>query len=173
MTGFLRSAATICIATAVFAGVVEAQTSGISPVTDCLLAQAPGDQAGPRLQALQVAIDSKDTTAIGNLLSEQPRNQRGPTATLLLSAAQFLVATDKQFAATLAALAFVSGGLTPAQANNALVAIRNVPGGLTAVANLLSATPTGGFALANADTVAGLFNLIVAENKYQTQASPN
>jgi len=136
------------------------------------MAQAPIDQADPKMQALRAAIDSKATTAILNLLNQAPRDQRGPMAALLISAAQGLVVTDRQFAASLAALAFASGGLTGAQQNNAIAIIRNAPGGLAIVANLLSNSPTGGFGFSNVTTLA-LANLVVTENQNQTQASPN
>ena len=167
----LRSVATICIATVAFAGAVQAQTSGVSP-RDRLIAQAPPVQTDPKILALQAAIDSKDTSAIFNLINQTPRDQRGPMAALLLSSAQSLVVSDKQFAATLAAFAFASGGLTGAQANIAIAVIRSAPAGLAIVANLVSTSSTGGFGFANVDTIA-LANLVVTENQNQTQASPN
>jgi hypothetical protein len=139
---------------------------------DRLLAQAPADQTDPKMQALQAAIASNDTTAIFNLLNQAPRDQRGPMAALLISAAQGLAFTDKQFAASLAALAFASGGLNGTQQNNAIAIIRNAPGGLAIVANLLSNSPTGGFGFANVTALAHV-NLVVAENQNHTEASPN
>jgi hypothetical protein len=168
----LRPIATICTVAVVFAGAAYAQTLSPSSGDSRLVAQAPVDQTDPKMQALQAAIDSKDTTAIFNLLNQTPRDQRGPMAALLLSAAQNLVVSDKQFAASLAALAFASGGLTGAQQNIAIAVIRNAPGGLAIVANLLSNSPTGGFGFSNVTTLA-LVNLVVAENQNQTQASPN
>jgi len=138
-----------------------------------LVAQAPTGQTDAKTVALQAAIEAKDTTAISNLLVQTPRDQRGPMAALLLSTAQGPVITDKQFAASLAALAFASGGLTGAQQADAIAVIRNAPAGLAIVANLLSTAPTGGFGFPSVITVAGLFNLVVAENQNQTQASPN
>lgn len=173
MMVLLRPIATICTVAVVFAGAAYAQTLSPASGDSRLVAQAPPvDQTDPKMQALQAAIDSKDTTAIFNLLNQTPRDQRGPMAALLLSAAQNLVVSDKQFAASLAALAFASGGLTGAQQNIAIAVIRNAPGGLAIVANLLSNSPTGGFGFSNVTTLA-LVNLVVAENQNQTQASPN
>lgn len=170
-----RSVATICIAMVAFAGIVHAQTSQVLPRGDRRVAQAPTGTQTPdaTMMALQSAIDFKDTTAIFNLLNHTPRDQRGPMAALLLSAAQGLVATDKQFAASLAALVFASGGLTGGQQLNAIAIIRNAPAGLAVVANLLSTAPTGGFGFPSVITVSGLFNLVVTENQNETQFSPN
>ncbi len=164
----LRPIATICTVAVVFAGAVYAQTLSPSSGDSRLVAQAPVDQTDPKMQALQAAIDSKDTTAIFNLLNQMPRDQRGPMAAPLLSAAQNLVVSDKQFAASLAALAFASG----AQQNLAIAVIRNAPAGLAIVANLLSNSPTAGFDFSNVTTLA-IADLVVTENQNQTQASPN
>ena len=154
----------VVLATLVLAGSAQAQTAptGTPPATD----------QNPVLQALQAAIDAKDATAIFNILNQTPRDQRGPLATLLLTAAQGLQGTDKQFAATLAAMAFVSGGLTPAQQNTAIAVARDAPAGLAIVNTLLSANLTGGFGF-TALTTADLFNLIITENQNQVQSSPN
>ena len=83
-------------------------------------------------------------------------------------------AGPQPFAATLAALAFVSGGLTTAQANTATTVVRNAPAGLAIVNALLSTNLTGGFGFAATDTSGLLIaNLVVSENQNQTQASPN
>jgi hypothetical protein len=169
--GWLRPAATICTAAVVFVGAAQAKTLGPSWGDSRLTTQAPADQTVPKMQALQVAIDSKDTTAILNLLSRTARDQRKPIAALLLLAAHNLVVTDKQFAASPAALTFASGGLTGAQQNIAVAVIRNAPGGLAIVANLLSNSPTGGFGLSNV-TMLALVDLVVAVNQNQAQASP-
>jgi hypothetical protein len=100
-----------------------------------LIAQTPPpaqDQAAV-LQALQAAIDTKDTTAIFNILNSTPKDQRGPLATLFLTAAQGLQAADKQFAGTLAALA--CSGEAPAQQTSRLLSSERA-GGL-AIANTL------------------------------------
>lgn len=175
MMNLTRTVAAICSATAIFSGFAQAQTPTDNRwIAQGPIAQAPADpgQADPKLQALQAAIDAKDTTAIFNLLSQTPRDQRGPMAALLLAAAQSLVATDRQFAASLAALAVISGGLTGVQQANAIAVIRTAPGGLAIVANLLSTSPTGGFGFSNVTTTA-LVNLVVTENQNQTQTSPN
>jgi hypothetical protein len=92
------------------------------------------------LQALQTAVDNKDSTAIVNLLNSVPRDRQGPLATRLLTAAQNI---------TLAALAFVSGGMATAQTTAAIAVVRNAPSRL-AVANQ-----------------------VVTENQDQIQANPN
>ena len=69
-------------------------------------------------------------------------------------------------------MAFVSGGLTPAQQNTAIAVVRDAPAGLAIVNTLLSANLTGGFGF-TALTTAGLFNLIITENQNQVQSSPN
>jgi hypothetical protein len=132
----------------------------------------PAADQTPALQALQAAIDAKDSQAIFSILNQTPRDQRGPLATLLLSAAQGLQATDKQFAATLAAMAFISGGLTPIQQNTAVAIVRDAPAGLAIVNTMLAANLTGGFGFTAVTTV-GLFNLIITENQNQVQSSPN
>jgi hypothetical protein len=124
------------------------------------------------LRAPQTAVDNRDSTAIFNILNSVPRDRRGPLATLLLTAAQN--ATDKQFAATFAALAFVSGAMTTVQANTAITVVRNAPAGLAIVNTLLSSHVTGGFGFATTNTSGFLIaNLVVTENQNQTQVSPN
>ncbi len=91
---WLRPVARICIAAVVFVGAVLAQTLGTSASVGRLMAQTPPDQADPKLPALQVAIDSKDTTAIFNLLNQTPGDERSPLAALLLSAAQDLTSNS-------------------------------------------------------------------------------
>ena len=79
--------------------------------------------------------------------------------------------TDKQFAATFAALAF---GLTTTQTKTAITVVRNAPSGLAIVDILLSTNSTGGFGFATTNTNGLLIaNLIVTENQNQTQVSPN
>jgi hypothetical protein len=156
----------VALATVALAGGVHAQqaTSGTTPPTQV--------DTNAALQVLQTAVDSKDSTAIFNILNSVPRDQRGPLATLLLTVAQN--AADKQFAATLAALAFVSGGLTTAQTNTAITVVRNAPSGLAIVDILLSTNSTGGFGFATTNTSGLLIaNLVVTENQNQTQVSPN
>jgi hypothetical protein len=123
------------------------------------------------LQALQTAIDNKDATAVLDILNRTPKDQRGPLATMLLAAAQGLQGADNQFAATLAALAFVSGGLTNTQQNVAIAIVRSGPAGLAAVNTLLSTNLTGGFGFTN--PIGAGINLVVTENQNQTQGSPN
>jgi hypothetical protein len=164
--GMFSRCIVVALATVALTGGVHAQqdASGTIPPTQVDLTA--------RLQALQAAVDSKNSTAIFNILNSVPRDQRGPLATLLLTAAQN--ATDKQLAATLAALAFVSGGLTTAQTNTATTVVRNAPAGLAIVNALLSTNLTGGFGFAATDTSGLLIaNLVVSENQNQTQASPN
>jgi hypothetical protein len=169
---FFRFAAmTCCIAAGMYLGVAQAQTLGGPPDrTAALIAQALPQAT---LDALQTAIDDKDTAAILNLLNSTPKDQRGPMATMLLAAAQGAQAVDSQFAATLAALAFMSGALTSAQLAMAIAVIRSAPGGLAIVNTLVSTNLTGGFGLTT--NTAGLFNfnLVITENQNQTQGSPN
>jgi hypothetical protein len=131
---WLCRAATICTAAVLFAGQVQAQAFGQSPIEGRLIAQTPAYPTDPKMQALQAASDSKDATAILNLLDQTPRNERVPMAGLLLPPAQNSTVSDKQFAASLAALAFASGGLTGAQQNSAIAVIRNAPSGPAIVA---------------------------------------
>lgn len=160
MEMFWRYAA-IIVASVLLVGNVHAQPAGT------------GSPVPPQtMVALQAAIAAKDVTAIANILSATPRDQRGPLATLLLSSAQSVQSADAQFAASLAALAFMSGGLTNAQQNTALAVIRSAPGGLALVSTVLSNNLTGGFGLSPAATT-GFFNLIITENQNQTQSSPN
>jgi hypothetical protein len=70
----LRPIATICTVAVVFAGAAYALTLSPSSGDSRLVAQAPVDQTAPEMQALQAAIDSKDTTAIFNLLNQSPRD---------------------------------------------------------------------------------------------------
>jgi hypothetical protein len=143
----------VALATVALAGGVHAQaTSGTTPPTQV--------DTTAVLQVLQTAVDSKDSTAIFNILNSVPRDQRGPLATLLLTAARN--ATNKQFAATLAALAF---GLTTAQTNTAIAVVRNAPAGLAIVNDLLSSNLSGGFGFATTNTSGLLIaNLVVTEN---------
>jgi hypothetical protein len=160
--GMFSPCVVVALATVALAGGVHAQqnASGTTPPTQVDMTAT--------LQGLQTAID----TAIFNILNSVPRDQRGPLATLLLTAAQN--ATDKQFAATLAALAFVSGGLTTAQTNSAITVVRYAPAGLAIVNTLLSTNLTGGFGFATTSTSGLLIaDLVVTENQNQTQASPN
>src|SRR3981189_3229591 len=101
--GMFSRCVVVALATVALAGGVYARqgASGTTPTTTADLTAT--------LQALQTAVDNKDATAIFNILNSVPRHQRAPLATLLLTAAQN--ATDKQFAATLAALALIRGGL--------------------------------------------------------------
>src|SRR5882757_5295760 len=149
----------VALATVALTGGVHAQqaTSGTTPPTQV--------HTTATLQVLQAAVASKDSTAIFNILNSVPRDQRGPLATLLLTAAQN--ATDKQFAGTLAVLAF---GLTTAQTNTAITVVRNAPSGLAIIDILLSTNSTGGFDLATTNTSGLLIaNLVVTENQNQTQ----
>jgi hypothetical protein len=153
----------VALATVALAGGVHAQqaTSGTTPPTQV--------DTTATLQVLQAVVDSKDSTAIFNILNSVPRDQRGPLATLLLTVAQN--ATDKQFAGTLAVLAF---GLTTAQTNTAITVVRNAPSGLAIVDMLLSTNLTGGFGFATTNTNSLLIaNLVATENQNQTQVSPN
>jgi hypothetical protein len=164
--GMFSRCVVVALATVALAGGVHAQqdASGTTPTTQVAMTAT--------LQALQTAVDNKDATAIFNILNSVPRDQRAPLTTLLLTAAQN--ATDKQFGATLAALAFVSGGLTTAQANTAITVVRNAPAGLVIVNTLLSSNLTGGFGFATTNTSGFLIaNLVVTENQNQTQVSPN
>jgi hypothetical protein len=163
--GMFSRCVVVALATVALVGGVHAQqdASGTTPTQVDMTAT---------LQGLQTAVDNKDATAIINILNSVARDQRGPLATLLLTAAQN--ATDKQFAATLAALAFVSGGLTTAQTNTAIAVVRNAPAGLAIVNTLLSTNLTGGFGFATTNTSGLLIaDLVVTENQNQTQASPN
>ena len=155
------------LVTVALTGGVQAQTPLVGPGST--------GQVAPQavIDALQAAVDSKDATAIFNILNATPRDQRGPLAAYLLTAAQGLQVTDRQFAATLAALAFVSGGLTTAQQNAAITVVRNAPAGLAIVNNLLSTNVTGGFGFTTTNLSGLIQTLIVTENQNQTQASPN
>jgi hypothetical protein len=163
------SATTSCIAAVAFASVVQAQTLRPAARDDLLVAQQP--PSTPSLAALQTAINAKDAATILSIVDNTPKDQRGPLAALLLRSARDLRAADGQFAATLAALAYMSGGLSLAQQNAALIIIRDAPGGLAIVNTLVSNNLTGGFGLAI--TTAALFNLAITENPNQTQSSPN
>jgi hypothetical protein len=153
----------VALATVALAGGVHAQqaTSGTTPPTQV--------DTTATLQVLRAVVDSKNSTAIFNILNSVPRDQRGPLATLLLTAAQN--ATDKQFAGTLAVLAF---GLMTAQTNTAITVVRNAPSGLAIVDILLSTNSTGGFGFATTNMSDLLIaNLVVTKNQNQTQVSPN
>ena len=164
--GMFPRCVVVTLAAVALAGGAHAQqeASGMAPATQMDMTAT--------LQALQTAVGNKDATAIFSILNSVPRDQRGPLATLLLTAAQN--ATDKQFAATLAAFAFVSGGLTTAQTSTAITVVRNAPAGLAIVNTLLSTNLTGGFGFTTTNTSGLLIaNLVVTENQNQTQASPN
>lgn len=166
MEVFYRYAA-IVVGTAALAGTVQAQTG---PTGSGAIAQAAPPAAAdstPVMQALQAAITAKDTTAIFNLLNATPRDQRGAMATLLLQAAQ--TSADKQFAATLASLAFISGGLTAGQQNAAITIVRNSPGGLAIVGALLANNTTGGFGF----STVGIAALVTSENPNINSNVPN
>lgn len=123
------------------------------------------------IDALQAAIDSEDSIAILNIVSGTPMDELGPLAAYLLTAAQGSPVNDRQFAAILAALAFVSGSCMTAQQNASIVVVRNAPAGLVIVNNLLSTNLNGGFGFASANlTGLVLQSRIVAENQNQTQA---
>ena len=128
---------------------------------DVLLAQATSSAA-----AMQAAIDARDSNAIISILNATPRGQRGSLASMLLAAAQSSCNNqcDKQFAASLAALAFVSGGLTPAQQNVAIIIVRGMPAGLFIVERLLSNNLTGGFGFG---PIPAFSDLIIAETPLQ------
>ena len=157
------------VATVALAASASAQQAGVATGNDA----ATSGEAPATLAALQAAIDNKDSKAILNILNSTPKDQRGPLAALLLASAQQVASTDKQFAATLAGFAFLSGGLSTIQQNTALLIIRAAPGGLAIIANLQASAPTGGFGLTNVTTITGLFNLIATENQNQTAVSPN
>jgi hypothetical protein len=155
----------VALATVALAGGVHAQqdASSTTPPTQADMTAT--------LQVLQTAVDNKDSTGIFNILNSVPRDQRGLPATLLLTDARNT--TDRQFAATLAALAFVSGGLaTVPQTNTAITVVRNAPAGLAIVNTLLSTNATGGFGFATTNTNGLIIaNLVVTENQNQTQTS--
>jgi hypothetical protein len=156
MTNLIRAAAfagaLLAAVTTVHAqsGVPGGKTSG----GDVLLAQAPTAAQ----VAMQAAIDAKDVSGAFAILNSTPRDQRGALATMLLTAAQ--TNGDKQFAASLAALAFLSGGLTTAQQNTAVAIVRSAPGGLAIVASLVSSSGTTTFG-----STSILSNLVITENK--------
>lgn len=76
---------TSCIVAVTFVGVVHTRTLDKSQRSQRLIARAPTDQADLQMQAPQAVIDSKDATAIFNLLNQTLRDQRRPMAALFRS----------------------------------------------------------------------------------------
>jgi hypothetical protein len=121
------------------------------------------------LQALQTAVDNKDSTAIFNILNSVPGDQRGPLSTLLLIAAQNVQDADEPFAATFVTLAYVSGGLTTAQTTIAIDVVRNAPSGLAIVNTLLSSNVTDGFGFGTTSTS----GLLIANLGFRGESESN